>query len=111
MRHQNPEGLCCPTCGARQGWAETCRRCKCDLRLLRAAVGAYVRNRRDCVLYLYTGFSEAALRCALKCHQLQPGAESRRLTALAYAVAEDWPEAERAARAVPSQGAEREVSG
>jgi hypothetical protein len=106
MSSRAREGIRCPTCGALQGWAEVCRRCKCDLRLLRAAVRAYERNRRQCVLLLYAGFSEAALAHARRCHELRPGAESRRLIALGHLVRESWLDALRAAAQVDEDKSE-----
>jgi hypothetical protein len=50
------------------------------------------------VLLLYGGFGEAALKHAQKCHELQPGPESRRLAALAYLVQESWREAAQAGK-------------
>ena len=71
--------LRCPTCGARQVWADTCRRCKSDLRLLRSALAAYQSHRRRCLVALDSGRLDEALRHALRCHDLRPGADSRRL--------------------------------
>ena len=86
-------GVQCPTCGAHQRWRETCRRCRCDLGLLRSAVAAYEHHRRECLKLLYAGFSQPALRHARKCQFLKPGTESRRLAALGYLIAENWREA------------------
>ena len=80
----------CPTCGAQQGWTDRCRRCKCDLRLLRAAVGAYEQNRRLCLQYLHAGEPDTAFRHAQSCHELRPSPETHRLMALCYLLAEDW---------------------
>ena len=55
----------CPTCGARPGWADTCRRCKCDLRLLRAAERAYEQHRAECLRLLIAGFRRSRL-CAMR---------------------------------------------
>ena len=89
----------CPTCGARQMWAEACRRCKCDLRLLRGAAEAYERHRQESVRLLNAGIAELALRHARSCHLLKPGAESNRLLALCYLAKEDWRSAIERARA------------
>ena len=83
----------CPTCGARQVWAETCRRCKCDLRLLRAANGAYERHRGNCLHLLNIGFAQGALRHARSCQQLIPGAEGERLVALCQLLLGNWADA------------------
>jgi hypothetical protein len=83
----------CPTCGARQVWADTCRRCKCDLRLLRAAAGAYEHHRRRCLELLNSGWPQPALKHAQSCHSLAPGADSQRLMALCHLLGENWADA------------------
>ncbi len=85
--------LCCPTCRARQDWTDTCRRCKCDLRLLRAAHEAYERNRAECLAGLQGDKPRSAMFYARQCEMLQPGDESRRLLAVCALVAGDWPTA------------------
>ena len=88
----------CPTCGARQTWAETCRRCKCDLSLLRAAAGAYEQHRRRCLENLLGAMFEKALAHAKSCHSLKPDAESFRLMALAQLGCRNWAGAWESAR-------------
>jgi hypothetical protein len=78
--------MSCPTCGARQGWADACRRCKCDLRLLRAAAAAYDHARSLCLEHLRAGHAARASRAARACHRLRPDAESGRLLALAHLI-------------------------
>jgi hypothetical protein len=80
----------CPTCRTVQVWSDTCRRCKSDLRLLRAVAAAYQRNRRHCLERLRSGSAQAALPAARRCHSLNPDPESRRLLALASLQAGDW---------------------
>jgi hypothetical protein len=94
----------CPTCGARQVWADLCRRCKCDLRLLRAAAEAYEQHRQESLRLLNSGIGELALRNARSCHLLWPGTESNRLMALCYLVQENWNDAVEQARAVVEPG-------
>jgi hypothetical protein len=93
VQTQSPDQMRCPTCKARQEWAETCRRCKCDLRLLRAAERAYHRFRQACLQNLYAGCPAKALRAANACRQLRPGVESYRLLALCHLLEENWAEA------------------
>jgi hypothetical protein len=92
------EGLRCPTCSARQGWTDTCRRCKSDLRLLRDALAAYERHRRSSLRDLDAGHLEDALSHARRCHELRPGPESHRLLAVCQLLRGDWPEATQLAR-------------
>jgi hypothetical protein len=84
------EELRCPTCGVQQVWSDRCRRCKSDLRLLRAALEAYEHNRELCLYFLDADDPQTAFRHAQSCHQLRPGPETHRLLALCYLIAEDW---------------------
>ncbi len=90
MDHLAPQTVRCPTCRADQEWSEQCRRCKCDLRLLRDVAEDYERSRRRCLFHLHDGHAHAALRAARHCHVLYPDAESRRLLALAAFLCADW---------------------
>src|SRR3954452_24834975 len=89
----------CPTYRAVQEWSDTCRRCRCDLRLLRSAQAAYDSLRRECLAQLDACQPDLALGHALRCVELRPDAESRRLLALCALVREDWETALRLARA------------
>src|SRR5689334_10938388 len=93
MHASHGEELRCPTCGARQGWTDTCRRCKSDLRFLRDAAEAYEGHRRASLLHLLDGEPEAALRHARICHELRPDAQSRRLLAICHLAHHDWADA------------------
>jgi hypothetical protein len=97
----------CPTCGAEQVWADSCRRCRCDLRLLRAAEQAYRWHRRQCQGDMLAGQFESALLHATKIYRLRSSAESCRLLALCSFLNERWLEAVQLARAAglePSAG-------
>lgn len=83
----------CPNCRAVQDWSDACRRCKSDLRLLRAFAEDYERNRDDCLVAIRSGDARAASHHAQRCHSLEPGADSRRLLALAALLRGDWPTA------------------
>ncbi len=87
------EELRCPTCGARQGWTDTCRRCKSDLRLLRSALQNYAAHRRRGLLALGAGRLDEALRHARRCHELRPGPDSHRLLALCQLLRGEWHQA------------------
>ncbi len=87
---QSREELRCPTCGVQQAWSDRCRRCKSDLRLLRAALEAYEHHREICLGDLEADDPHAAFGHAQSCHQLRPGPETHRLLALCYLLAEDW---------------------
>jgi len=75
----NPETMSCPTCRASQVWSDTCRRCKCDLRLLRDAANGYAALRRHCLSNLRHNRTHAALELARQCCVLRSDDETRRL--------------------------------
>jgi hypothetical protein len=100
------EALRCPTCGARQGWSDACRRCKSDLRLLGDALKDYERHRRSGLLDLDAGRLDTALRHARRCHQLRPGPESRRLLAVCQLLRGDWVDALKIAEGADAGAAE-----
>jgi tetratricopeptide (TPR) repeat protein len=87
------EELRCPTCGARQGWVNTCRRCKSDLRLLRSALRVYEVHRRRGLQALDAGRLEEALQHARRCHELRPDRDSHRLLAVCHLLRGEWAEA------------------
>jgi len=87
-----------------QEWSDNCRRCKCDLRLLRRAVEAYRDSRRQCLLELHAGRIDSAAAHAGYCLWLRPDAESRRLMAMCALREGDWSAAVAYARTVPSEG-------
>ena len=86
----SPDQVRCPTCRALQDWSDSCRRCRCDLRLLRAAALTHNHHRLSCILHLDAGQPDIALGHALRCHELNPGADSRRLLALCALAREEW---------------------
>ena len=83
----------CPTCGARQGLAETCRRCKCDLSLVVAVQRRRQTLRRQCLLRLRQQQGEAAVQAAEELHALAPDADSTRLLAVAHLACGDYAQA------------------
>jgi hypothetical protein len=87
------ETIRCPTCKAGQPSADVCRRCKSDLRLLRAAEAAYRASRGRCLQSLRAGALEDALRHARYCLFLREDDDSRRLAGLCALYAADWPTA------------------
>ena len=100
------EALRCPTCGAKQGWTDTCRRCRSDLRLLREALAAYQRHRRSSLRDLHAGRLESALRHARRCQELRPGSEAQRLLTVCQLLRGDWLDAVELARTVDEAGTE-----
>jgi len=86
----HPAQIRCPTCGLTQDWTGTCRRCRCDLGLLQAALAEYERNRCECLRLLYAGFGTEALGHAQRCLELKPGDEPRRLIALCLLLEEHY---------------------
>ncbi len=104
MQTISPDELRCPTCGARQAWADTCRRCKSDLRMLRAALEAYRYHREAGLLALDEGRPDAAVHHAQRCRELRPGPESDRLLAVCRFLRGDWDEAVDLARGAVREG-------
>jgi hypothetical protein len=87
------ERVRCPTCRVEQDWADTCRRCRSDLRLLRELADTYHQTRLACLAHLGAGYPRAALRLAHQCRELSASAESDRLLAVCSLAARDWPTA------------------
>jgi hypothetical protein len=98
MAAEPDEPMRCPTCGAEQVWADACRRCRCDLRMLRAAEQAYQLHRRRCLVGLRNGRIEFARRQAQIANGLRPTSESCRLMALCDLLSERWLDAVQLAR-------------
>lgn len=82
--------VCCPTCGARQEWSDACRRCKCELTLLRRAADAVQAGRRRCLWLLQTGRHREALRHARRLYALSPDHRAARLLAVCYLLQGNW---------------------
>jgi hypothetical protein len=93
----------CPTCRAEQEWSDTCRRCKSDLRLLRALAKSYLQNRRACLEHLRQGRLREALHAARRCYQINADTESRRLLALTALQGGDWATAADLVRLFPRE--------
>ena len=101
------EQMRCPTCGAEQVWADACRRCRCDLRLLRAADQAYRLHRRRCLDGLRNGQIEIARHQAQITYRLRPAGESCRLMAICDLLSERWLDAVQLARRADALPTER----
>jgi hypothetical protein len=101
-RSEDSGTLCCPTCGARQEWSDTCRRCRCDLVLLRRAREATRHSRHRCLRSLVAGRYPEALAAARQHHQYRPDREADRLLAVCLLMNRNWAEALGVARRVVS---------
>jgi hypothetical protein len=88
----------CPTCRAEQSWSDACRRCRCDLRLLREADCYYRASREACLRELRAGRLLSAMERARECLRLVPELPSRRLFAVCALLTGDWPSALREVR-------------
>lgn len=80
----------CPTCGARQAWSDACRRCKCDLSLLRRVTDAVGASRRRCLASLRAGRVQEALRHARRLYALCPDRPTARLLAVCHLLQGNW---------------------
>lgn len=94
----SPAGLSCPVCGARQPWSEACRRCKCDLALVRRVAEAGWLCRRRALELLRSGRPGEALRQAEEAYVVRPGADAGRLLAVCRLLCGHWPAAIATAR-------------
>jgi molecular chaperone DnaK len=77
-------------CRAAQELSETCRRCKCDLRLVQDTVRAYRAHRAGCLAALRDGDVVEALVHAGGGVRLDANHESLKLLAVCALVAGDW---------------------
>lgn len=82
--------LRCPTCGARQVWSDTCRRCKCDLSLVHQVQRRLRTLRRRCLSQLRDQQLEASLDTAKQCCELSAEAANTRLLALCHLLNGNW---------------------
>lgn len=76
--------LRCPTCGARQAPSAECRRCRCDLSLLLAALEHQRALHRRVLRDLRDGRFAEALRTARRRAELSPDRDAARLLAVCY---------------------------
>jgi len=91
----------CPVCRAVQAPADVCRRCRCDLGLVRATIETFRQQRGQCLQSIRKGAWPDALRHARAAHELCPSRESTRLIAVCHLFCQQWPSALAAARARP----------
>ena len=82
--------LRCPTCGARQAWSDTCRRCKCDLSLVHQVQQRLRTLRRRCLSQLRDQQLGESLDTAKLCCELSAEAANTRLLALCHLLNENW---------------------
>jgi len=90
----------CPTCQARQAWSDACRRCHCDLTLLRRVAQSRDRTRRRCLEDLRAGRLARAVRQARRGFALSPDECSARLLAVCLLCRGEFAEAVRVFRAI-----------
>ncbi len=76
--------LRCPTCNAQQEPSPECRRCKCDLSLLLAALKHAEQLYDECLRELADGEVDAAEQAALRRWELSPDEDAARLLASVY---------------------------
>lgn len=83
----------CPACGARQQLSDRCRRCRCDLSLVRKTAEAWLGERKRCFAHLAAGEAAAAASSAATCYEIAPAVEAVRLLALCRLLSGDFPAA------------------
>ena len=88
----SPDSMRCPACRASQEWSDVCRRCKCDLTLLRESANAYWRGRRDVLRHHREGHPLSALRSARLCECARSLRRDRAARGReAHLLSRDWP--------------------
>jgi len=95
--------MCCPTCNARQVRSDECRRCKCDLSLLRQYWQSSEAERRRCLHELRFGRPDRALHHARRYAKFVGATEASRLLGVCNALCDDWPNARAAVGKVSSR--------
>jgi hypothetical protein len=80
----------CPTCGAWQEWSDACRRCRCELALLRQVSGAALSARRRSLRALHAGRVSEALRHARRLYDYCPDQPAARLLAVCHWLQGNW---------------------
>ncbi len=80
----------CPTCRATQIWSDVCRRCKSDLRMLRAIAEVHAQLRERCLCEVRRDRPPRALELALQCRALRDDAATRRLVAVCELLNGNW---------------------
>lgn len=88
----------CPTCNAQQPWSDQCRRCQCDLSLLRQFRRTCQSQRRLCLRQLRGGRPDLALQHARRYAALAGAQEATPLLAACLLLCHDWQAALAAAR-------------
>lgn len=83
----------CPTCNAQQAWSDECRRCKCDLSLLRQWRRTSEAERRRCLRQLRAGRPRRALGHARRWAIMVGAAEASRLLGVCLLLCGAWPDA------------------
>jgi hypothetical protein len=94
MEPKNEQTMRCPTCRASQARSDTCRRCKSDLRLLRAVAEQHAALRGQCLRNLRHNRVAVALELARKCFALRDDADTRRLLAVCELLNGNWASAQ-----------------
>ena len=95
--------MCCPTCKARQAWSDECRRCKCDLSLLRQYRQVCEAQRYRCLWELCAGRPKRALRHAKRYAKMVGADEAARFLAVCHLRRRDWPKAIAVASRAPNR--------
>lgn len=93
MAPLNTDSMRCPTCRAEQPWSDTCRRCKCDLRLLRELAEDFAAARNGCLQSIRKNQPGEALEQARRCFALHADADTQRLLAVCELLNGNWTQA------------------
>ena len=93
LRHTAQDEMTCPACNARQSWSDQCRRCNCDLSLLRQFHHAYEAERIGCLQALQRGQPHRGLHHARRFAHLAGPAEAVQLLVVCNLLCDRFPDA------------------
>ncbi|MEA1952254.1 MAG: hypothetical protein U9N87_12790 [Planctomycetota bacterium] len=93
LKHDTEVEMLCPTCNARQTWSNACRRCKCDLSLLRKFWRSGEAERQRCLRQLKAGRPDRALRHARRYAIMAGGTEASPLVGACLLLCGNWADA------------------
>jgi len=106
--------MTCPTCGAAQDWSDACRRCRCELVLLRRVADTARAERQRCLQSFHAGRVSEALGHARRLVAISPDPSAVRLLAVCHLMLGNWSAATTLGRrnldAAPAQAGDHRIS-
>ncbi len=90
LERTSADEMLCPACNARQAWSDECRRCKCDLSLLRRFQRTCATHHRRCLQALDDGHPDQALHHARRYAALVGKTPDAHLVAVCHLLSGNW---------------------